>query len=137
MIAIVTVFGTIAIMDMRLLGLASGKSRVTEVSHDTLRWTWGAFVLALASGSLLVISKATDYAANPFFLWKMVMILVAGVNMAIFHVLTWPKVREWDTAKVGPTAAKIAGGLSLLSWVVVLFLGRAIGFTLDIFGDKI
>ena len=129
--AIVTVVGTIAVMDLRLLGLASKDSPVTTISNDTLPWTWGAFVLAGITGSLIFVSKATNYVVNPFFLWKLVMIVVAGLNMAVFHLFTWRSVHKWNSDTDIPLGGKIAGGLSLVFWVVVMFLGRAIGFTLD------
>ena len=132
-IAIVMVIGSIAIMVLRLLGLASINSRVTLISDDTLPWTWGAFGIAVLSGVLLFISKAVDYAANPFFFWKLVVIALAGVNMAVFHVITWRSVDEWNSGAAIPKAAKLAGGLSLGLWVVVVFLARAIGFTLDLY----
>ena len=132
-VAIVIVFGSIAIMDLRLLGLASASSRVTEISNDTLPWTWGAFAVALVTGSLLFISKATDYMVNPYFVWKMVLILLAGVNMAVFHLSTWRGVGSWDTSSALPKAAKLAGGLSLVLWIAVVFVARAIGFTLDLY----
>jgi hypothetical protein len=131
-IAITTVIGTVALMDLRLLGLVSTTTKVTEVSHDTLRWTWGAFGLALVTGGLLFISKATVYMVNPYFVWKMALILLAGVNMAVFHVFTWPTVASWN-ASTTPRPAKIAGGLSIAIWLTVVFLGRMIGFTLDKF----
>ena len=131
-IAITTVIGTVALMDLRLLGLVSTASKVTEVEHDTLRWTWGAFGLAVVTGGLLFISKATTYMVNPYFIWKMVLILLAGVNMAVFHVFTWPTVANWD-ASTTPRPARLAGGLSLGLWLTVVFLARMIGFTLDKF----
>ena len=135
-VAIVTVVGSIAVMDLRLLGLASKDSRVTELSRDTLPWTWGAFAIAFMTGSLLFVSKATDYSPNPFFQWKMVMILIAGANMALFHLLTWRSVGKWDSSAEIPLGAKLAGGFSLGFWVIVVFLGRAIGFTLDKYGNN-
>lgn len=132
-IALVTVFGTVAIMDLRLLGLASRSSRMTEIEHDVLPWTWAAFGLAAITGALLFLSKAHIYLVEPWFLWKMSLIAVAGVNMAVFHVFTWRKVGEWDTAPTAPLAGKIAGGLSLLLWVAVVFCARLIGFTLGIY----
>jgi hypothetical protein len=135
-IAIVTVVGSIAVMDLRLLGLASTESPVTRISRDTLPLTWGAFVLAALTGSLLFISKATNYAANPYFIIKLALIVLAGVNMAVFHLFTWRNVGSWDAARAMPTAAKIAGGVSLGFWVVAVFLARAIGFTLDKFGPS-
>ena len=135
-VAIVTVVGSVAVMDLRLLGVASKETAVTEMSRDTLPWTWGAFVLAMISGSLLFISKATTYMVNPFFLWKMVLIALAGVNMGVFHLITWRTVKTWDTAPEPPKGAKLAGGLSVGLWVVVVFIARAIGFTLDKFGQN-
>lgn len=131
--ALVLVVGSIAVMDLRLLGLASRAFAVTRLSNDILKFTWGAFVLAVLTGSLMFISKATSYAINPYFQWKMILIVLAGLNMAYFHLFTWKSVHEWDTSPILPVSAKIAGGLSLLFWVGVVFLGRMVGFTLDIY----
>ena len=135
-LAIVTVLGTIVVMDLRLLGLASTDSKVTAMSKDTLRWTWGAFIVAAITGTLLFVSKATSYAVNPNFIIKMVLIAVAGVNMGVFHAFTWKTVEEWDADPVLPRAAKIAGGLSLALWVIIVFYARAIGFTLDLYNTN-
>ena len=135
-IAIVTVVGSVAIMDLRLLGLASKESAVTEMSRDTLPWTWGAFGVAMITGLLLFISKATSYMVNPFFVWKMVLIAIAGLNMAIFHFFTWRTVKHWDQGTAVPLGGKIAGGLSLGFWVVVVCVARWIGFTLDKFATN-
>jgi hypothetical protein len=132
-IAIAIVVGTVVIMDLRLLGLASKGAKVTEISRDTLRWTWLAFAVALVFGGLLFISKATAYTVNPYFIWKLVMIALAGANMAVFHLITWKSVETWDANPVLPTGAKLAGGVSLGLWIVVVFLARAVGFTLDKF----
>lgn len=132
-IAIVAVVGTIAIVDLRLLGLASRDSRVTIMSNETLRLTWAAFAVAVATGLLLFVSRAASYTINPYFLSKMVLLLLAGVNMAIFHLSTWRTVASWDTAAAVPIAAKVAGGLSLAFWVAVVFCGRVIGFTLGVY----
>lgn len=132
-IALVTVVGTILIMDMRLLGLASNKVAVTRMSKDTLPWTWAGFVLAAITGGLLFISKASSYMINPYFLWKMGLLVLAGLNMLYFHFVTYKRVSEWDQAPVVPTGAKVAGVLSLIFWIAVVFCGRAIGFTLGIY----
>jgi uncharacterized membrane protein len=131
-IAICTVFGTVVMMDLRLLGLASKENRVTELSRDALSWTWGAFVLAAITGTLLWFSKAHIYMIEPWFFAKMLLILVAGINMAIFHTVTWKTVGQWD-AGAPPKAAKIAGLTSLALWLVVVFCARMIGFTLGVY----
>jgi hypothetical protein len=134
-IALVTVLGTIMIMDLRLVGAASRNVAVTQLSKDTLPFTWAGFVLAAITGSLLFVSKATSYVANPYFLWKLVMLSLAGLNMMYFHFFTYRTVEHWDLDPSIPKGAKVAGGLSLLCWLAVLFFGRAIGFTLGIFGN--
>lgn len=129
-IAIVTVVGTIAIMDLRLLGLTSRGWTAMQMSNDTLRWTWLGFALAVISGTLLFVSKAHIYAKEPWFLWKMVLLGAAGVNMAVFHLGAWKQVVGWNRDASPPAAAKLAAGLSLAFWITAVVLGRFIGFTL-------
>jgi hypothetical protein len=128
-IAISLVVGSIVIVDLRLLGMASHDRAVTKVSRDTLPWTWFMFGVAAMSGGLLFTAHAGEYAINPYFQWKLALIVLAGLNMAAFHAFTWRGVARWDDG-AAPLAGKIAGGLSLLFWIGVVFLGRAVGFTL-------
>nr|WP_166179392.1 DUF6644 family protein [Altererythrobacter segetis] len=134
-IALVSVLGTIFVVDLRMLGWTSNKFAVTAVAKDTLPWTWGAFVLAAITGGLLFISKASSYVGNPYFLWKMGMMALAGLNMMYFHFMTWRTVEHWDRDASMPVAVKVAAALSIVFWLAVVFFGRAIGFTLGIFGS--
>lgn len=129
-IGIAMVFGTIAFVDMRLLGLGSRSRRFTEVARDTLRWTWIGFAIAVVTGLLMFASNATSYITNSFFLWKMALLGCAGVNMAIFETVTVRTVDQWDgEAAAVPMSAKVAGLLSLAFWFGVIATGRWIGFT--------
>jgi hypothetical protein len=132
-IALVLVFGTVAIMDLRLLGLASRSSRMTEIEQDVLPFTWGAFVVCLITGTLLFVSKAHIYLIVPWFIAKMCLILLAGINMAIFHTFTWRRVGDWDSNATAPLAGKIAGALSILIWILVISCAREIGFVLGLY----
>ena len=134
-IALVTVLGTVFIVDLRMLGWTSNKFALTKVAKDTLPWTWGAFVLAAITGTLLWISKASDYMANPWFIAKMAAMALAGLNMMYFHFITWRTVEQWDRDSTMPAAVKVAAALSVLLWVAVTFFGRMIGFTLGVFGS--
>jgi len=131
-IFIVTVVGSIAIVDLRLLGLTGRNQLVTSLSRDTLPITWVAFAGALITGGLLFASKATQYMVNPYFITKISLILLAGINMLVLHFLNWRDVATWDRGQA-PAAVKLAGGISLAFWVVVVFCGRVIGFTLGIY----
>ena len=132
-IALVTVIGTIALVDLRLVGVKGHALRVSQLAKDTLPWTWGAFVLAAITGGLLFISKASSYMINPYFLWKMALMALAGLNMLYFHLTTWRTVEHWELDPSFPGMAKLAGWLSLIFWLGVVFCCRLIGFTLGIY----
>ena len=132
-ITLVTVIGTIALVDLRLVGVKGRALRVSQLAKDTLPWTWGAFALAAMTGLLMFVSKASSYMLNPWFLWKMALLALAGLNMMYFHLTTWRTVDHWEVDPSFPAAAKLAGWLSLVFWFGVVFCGRMIGFTLGIY----
>jgi hypothetical protein len=128
-LAISLVVGSIAIVDLRLLGLASTKRPFSELAGAVLPFTWAAFVLAVLAGSLLFISQATAYFTNTMFRIKILMIVLAGINMLIFELITVRGVQDWDRKRIPAPAARLAGGLSLTCWVLVVIFGRWTGFT--------
>ncbi len=128
-IAIVTVVGSITVLDLRLIGLASRNRPVTEVMSEILPWTWCGFIVAAISGSLLFMSKALEYYNDGPFRAKMVLLVIAAINMGIFERFTKAHVAEWDEEHSTPLAAKIAGVVSLMLWVAIVACGRWIGFT--------
>ena|SRR5439155_4488994 len=129
-LAIVLVVGTISIVDLRLIGVASLDRAVSRLMRDVLPYTWGAFAVAAVSGALLFSSNATVYAHNFFFQGKLVLLVAAGVNMAVFHLTGVRDIERWGANRQTPPAAKAAGAVSLLVWVAVIVFGRWIGFTL-------
>ncbi len=126
---LVVVVGTIVIVDLRLLGVASPGRAVSKVSDDVLPITWSCFVLAAITGSLLFSSKATHYLDNWPFKIKMMLLALAGANMLFFHFKTYASVAQWDNDVRAPSAARMAGALSLAFWIGVVVFGRWIGFT--------
>lgn len=129
-LAVMFVVGSIGLLDLRLLGIASRNRAVTKLTFEALPWAWVGFVLAVISGTVLFFSQAAEYMNNLQFQLKMLFLLAAGLNMAIFHFVTWRRVAEWDTARITPVAARVAGGLSLVLWTSVVVFGRWIGWTL-------
>ncbi|HTY92623.1 MAG TPA: DUF6644 family protein [Steroidobacteraceae bacterium] len=128
-LSLVTVVGSIMVVDLRLLNLASRDRSVRELTEDVLPWTWTAFVCAAITGSLLFSSSAVRYSGIWQFETKMCLLVLAGINMAIFHLGAYRSVDQWDRAPARPPfAAKLAGGVSLLIWVTIVGLGRWTGF---------
>src|SRR3984893_19514091 len=73
-LAIVLVVGTISIVDLRLLGVASLDRAVSRLMRDVLPFTWGAFAIAALTGSSLFSSNAVKYAHNFFFQGKLILL---------------------------------------------------------------
>lgn len=127
-IALALVFGSIAMLDLRLLGVSNRDRGVMQLSEDVLPWTWGAFVVAAITGALMFVSAATRYYDNLPFLFKLVLLALAGLNMAVFHFTAFRAVHSWNFTLPTPRAARIAATLSLLSWIGVIVAGRWVGF---------
>ncbi|HET9445881.1 MAG TPA: DUF6644 family protein [Steroidobacteraceae bacterium] len=127
-VALTLVVGSIAMLDLRLLGVSRKDYGVMELAAETLPWTWGAFAAALVSGFLMFTSAATSYIDNVPFRIKLLLIAFAGVNMAVFHVSAYRTAHRWNHELPTPLAARIAGTLSLTFWIGVIFFGRWIGF---------
>jgi hypothetical protein len=128
-LSICLVVGSILVVDLRLLGLASINRPVGRITHSILPLTWCAFAVAVGSGGLMFISNATKYLGNGFFIAKLALIGVAGLNMVIFHAISARDLPRWENEARTPVAARLAGGLSLRVWVLVIACGRWIGFT--------
>jgi len=127
-IALSLMLGTITVVDLRLLGLASKGRSAWRVSSEVLKWTWLGFAVVALSGLVMFTTNARVYAHNTAFLIKLGLLVVAGINMAIFHLTAERTIDRWDR-QAAPPIGKAAAILSLLLWVGVVFAGRVIGFT--------
>jgi hypothetical protein len=128
-VALCIVFGTILIVDLRLLGLPNTRRSFTLISSEQLPITWWAFVAAAITGALLFTLNSLSYYDNAAFQVKMLLLAVAGANMFVFHRYTMPSVAAWDRNTPPPAAARLSGAISLVLWITVIFLGRWVGFT--------
>jgi uncharacterized protein DUF6644 len=131
-VAIALVFGTIAIVDFRLLGLGSNNRDVTELCRDVLPWTWAAFGVAAVTGTLMFIHHAHEYFANTAFRMKMLLMLAAAINMIVFELITFRGVAKWNRDVPVVPAGKVAGAVSLVCWLGVVGFARWVGFTVGV-----
>src|SRR3569833_2292432 len=103
-ISVMLVFGSIAMLDLRLLGVSSRNYAVVRISNEVLPWTWASFLVSVISGCLLFVGQATNYLINTEFRIKMILLALAGLNLAVFHVFSWSKVRDWNSAAPTPVS---------------------------------
>lgn len=127
-LALVLVVGSIMTVDLRLLGVANKERPFSQVAAEMLPWSWRAFGVAAVAGFLMFSSKALTYYGDIPFRIKMLCLVLAGINMALFHSVGTRRLAEWDNGKP-PWPARIAGGTSLLLWILIVASGRWVGFT--------
>jgi hypothetical protein len=126
--------GTAAMMDLRLLGLTMQSVRVSEVITRLLPWTSAGFLLMILSGSLLFYAAPLLRYQNIFFRAKMAALLLAGLNVWVFHSTLYRRVAEWDLYPVPPRMVRVSGGVALVLWAVLILLGRMIPYQVYWFG---
>lgn len=121
-LAIAVLVGGILVFDLRVLGRAPGLP-LAEAGRLILPLARAAFAVAAVSGLVMLAADATHIAANPAFLVKAVLILLAGANVALFHVIAQP---DLDAPVGGLTRAAAAS--SAVLWLLVAASGRAIAY---------
>jgi hypothetical protein len=120
-------FGSIAIVDLRLLGLGR-RLPVSALTGLAVPWSLAGFALAATAGLLMFTAHAAEFITLPVFILKMGLILMGGINAAILHIGLLRDTRAWDTGANTPPAAKVAAGLSLALWISVVACGRLLAY---------
>jgi hypothetical protein len=120
--------GLTAMMDLRLLGLTLRDVPVSQVTARLLPWIRIGFGVMFATGLLLFYAIPVRNYQNIFFRVKMVLLVLAGINVWYFHTRTERTVSEWDLAAITPRAARNAALISLVLWSGIVVTGRMIAY---------
>jgi len=127
-LSITLLIGTIAVLDLRMLGVILRQVPVTRVARNVFPLTWTGFCVSVMSGFLLFWSEAAKMYTNPAFRIKIVLLLLAGLNPFIFHTTVYRRVHEWEELHLSPWRARAAAIASLTLWSGVIIAGRAIAY---------
>ena len=120
-------FGMIVFVDLRLLGVGFTRRRVTDIT-GLIGWTLCGWVLMFISGAFILISDPMRYYGSGLFRLKLFLMLIAGINALVFHFTAYQRVSAWDLGRL-PTHARLTGAISLTSWIAIIIVGRAIGYS--------
>lgn len=127
-VGLALLFGSIVVLDLRLLGVGRSLS-VKGLAAHVLPWTAASFVLIVPSGLAMFVAHASDFIGNPIFVLKMGLIFAAGINAAVFHTTAFRHNAGWDANAATPVPAKVSAALSLLFWISVIACGRLLAYT--------
>ena len=120
--------GLASILDLRLLSLVMREVPVSEVVTRLLPWITAGFVVMVISGVLTFLNAPVRYYQNIFFRIKIGALVLAGVNVWVFHSGIWRTVSEWDRHAIAPFRARLAAILSLVLWACIVVAGRMIAY---------
>jgi hypothetical protein len=119
-------FGSILLLDLRLMGVSRlfSARQIHAYIVPKLWWLFGGVVL---SGAILFLFMPGEYAGNPAFLLKMLLIVIGGQNAFIMHKALSQYQNYWNDG-LPPLAVRLSAALSLLIWVACLACGRLIAY---------
>ena len=123
----VTLVGSIAVLDLRLLGI-SRELPVRDLARHVLPCTLGALLFIVPTGLLMFMAHASDFIGNRAFILKLMLIFGAGCNAAAFHLGPYRSVAQWDRGVATPPAARLHAAASLVIWIGVISCGRLLAY---------
>ena len=122
--------GMILIVDLRLLGLAFRSGPASRIMKEVLRWSTPGFAVVFITGGLLFMAHAGEAYGNAFFRVKLLLLVLLGINAAVYQTILYPKMAQWDVTRGTPVGAKLCAGLSLIAWIGVIVCGRTMAYQL-------
>ena len=122
--------GVLIWFDLRLLGWGMKHTPVSQVHKQVMPLAGIGFIIMFISGILLFWSEAEKCYLSGFFRAKVLFLILAGVNAAIFEFTTKKSIEDWDKYPIPPPKARMAGLVSILSWTAVIVAGRATAYNL-------
>jgi len=120
--------GMVLIFDLRLLGIAFRSEPASRIMHQCMRWSMFGFAVMFSTGGLLFISQAGKAYANPFFRTKLILLVLLGINAAVFQTMLYPKIGQWDLLGRTPPSVRFCAALSLIAWIAVIVCGRTMAY---------
>ena len=109
-------FGSVVVMDLRVLGLGN-KLNVSDLSRLGIAVAVIGFGLAVLTGSLMFIAQASELISSRLFILKMCMIFLLLANAVILRVRT-----------IDNGMSKMQALLSLAGWASVIGMGRWLAY---------
>jgi hypothetical protein len=124
-LAIATLLGSIAVFDLRVLGLGRGVA-IGALAKLALPVAASALCVAVPTGLVMFIAEAPAYLRNPVFLTKIGLIALAAINIVMFHRGPFRRIEGFD--RHVPTSARAGAAVSLGLWLAVVAAGRLIAY---------
>ena len=125
-IGVCLLFGIIGLYDLRLIGFL--KRLPLDALHRLIPWGVLGYGMNVMTGMTFLSGRPDQYLHNPSFQIKLLFMTGAGINVAVFYLMTYGLVKEMGSGMEAPRRARIAGAISLTCWTGVIVCGRFLTF---------
>lgn len=119
-------FGTVGMFDLRMMGVARGVTM--KELHRLVPLGVAGYILCVVTGFCFIVSAPGQYVYNPAVQTKLSLMMIAGVNMAVFYATTASAVSAVGPDDLPPLRARVIGFVSLACWTGVIVCGRLVTF---------
>jgi hypothetical protein len=123
--------GTVLWFDLRLAGFSMRRHPVSEVFGSVRPWMFVGFLIMVATGILLFMGRAVDCYNSIYFRIKAALLLLALINVILFHTTIDRRRVSWDKDPIPPFQARMAGILSMVLWAGTIAAGRLMAYKLN------
>ncbi|MBD2872783.1 hypothetical protein IDH41_29905 [Paenibacillus sp. IB182493] len=127
-LGIAILVGSALAFDLRLLGIGKRILPVTIAARHLLPLCHIGFIIAAVTGTVLFTASALGVGLSAAAPWKLGLIVIAGVNIVIFHCGVYKTVERWDLHIQAPISARFAAVISSLTWTGVITAGRLLAY---------
>ncbi|RLZ08094.1 hypothetical protein EAH57_09695 [Acinetobacter sp. 2JN-4] len=127
-LGIALLVGPAFIFDLRLLGAGQRAVPVTTAAHCLLPISHIGLMIVAITGIALLSAQATIVATAGAAPWKLGLIVVAGINVLVFHKGVYRTVADWDVQTPVPLLAKVSALISVFAWTGVIIAGRFLAY---------
>jgi hypothetical protein len=117
-------FGIASLVDLRILGMM--KSIPYSALHKLLPWGVLGFGLNMITGMFFFVAASDQYTTNTVYQWKLVLIMLAAINVLYFTIFDEPWAVEAD--QNAPATAKFVAATAFVLVIGVIFCGRMLPF---------
>ncbi|MGE0447749.1 MAG: hypothetical protein AB7P99_21170 [Vicinamibacterales bacterium] len=118
--------GAIGLLDLRLVGFF--RRIPVSALRRLLPWGIAGFALNFVSGVLFFLGAPDQYIHNLAFYGKLLFLVAAGVNALVFETTWGERVTAMGVIVETPRPLKVAGVVSIVSWLMVVYWGRMLPF---------
>ena len=119
------VMASMAMLDLRLMGIAGKRQAVSSMVERFVPWVWRVLLILIATGAILIVGEPGRELLNWAFRTKMAMVATVSLITLFVQNRNTRDAAFWETHKI---AAAVVGAVSLLLWVAIVTAGRWIAY---------